>query len=114
MAQFSVVPFRLNDGRRVKDLRVLDLKSAIVSFGVPEPNHAQNKADKLVQLLNALSKSCASQGSRSALEEGRLIDALSVVELRSAIAARGLPTSWTASILSSNASFVFVRIVFRL
>ena len=114
MAHLSAVPIRLNDGCNVKGLRVLELKTALVSFGVPEPNHAQNKADKLVQLLNSLSKSRASQGSRGALDEGRLIGALSVVELRSAIAARGLQTSWAASILSSNASFVFVRIVLRL
>jgi putative hemolysin len=93
-----------------------------VTCQVPSPSgqvlsptaEPQNKADKLVQLLNSLSKSCASQGSRGALEERRLIGALSVVELRSTIAARGLPTSWAASILSSNASFVFGRIVLRL
>jgi len=93
-----------------------------VTCQVPSPSgqvlsptaEPQNKADKLVQLLNSLSKSRASQGSRGALEERRLIGALSVVELRSTIAARGLPTSWAASILSSNASFVFVRIVLRL
>jgi hypothetical protein len=93
-----------------------------VTCQVPSPSgqvlsptaEPQNKADKLVQLLNSLSKSRASQGSRGALEERRLIGALSVVELRSTIAARGLPTSWAASILSSNASFVFGRIVLRL
>jgi hypothetical protein len=55
MAHLSAVPIRLNDGCNVKGLRVLELKTALVSFGVPEPNHAQNKADKLVQLLNSLS-----------------------------------------------------------
>jgi hypothetical protein len=89
MAYFPVIPIRLINGSKVKDLRVFELKSALLSFEVPESNHAQNKADKLVQHLSAMSKSHASQGSRGAIENGRLIGVSSVVELRSAIAARG-------------------------
>jgi hypothetical protein len=88
MAHFPVIPIRLIHGSKVKDFRVLELKSVLLSFRVPEFDHAQNKADKLVQHLNAMSKSRASQGSRGALENGRLIEVLSAVELRSAIAAR--------------------------
>jgi len=50
IAHLSAVPIHLNDGRNVKGLRVLELKAALESFGVPASEHAQNKADKLSQL----------------------------------------------------------------
>jgi hypothetical protein len=36
MAHLSAVPIRLNDGQKVNGLRVLELKAALDSFGVPE------------------------------------------------------------------------------
>ena len=72
MAHLSAVPIRLNDGRNVNGLCVLELKAALESFGVPASEHAQNKAVKLSQLKNAMSKFRASQGFRGALEDGRL------------------------------------------
>jgi hypothetical protein len=87
MAHLSAVPIRLNDGRNVKGLRVLELKAA---FGVPASEHAQYKTEKLSQLKNAMSKFRASQGFRGALEDGRLIDSLNVVDLKASIAAHGV------------------------
>jgi len=95
MAHLSAVPIRLNDGRNVKGLRVLELKTALESFGVPAAEHAQNKADKLSQLINAMSKFRASQGFRGALEDGRLIDGLNVVDMKAAIAAHGGDPNFT-------------------
>ena len=95
MAHLSAVPIRLNDGRNVKGLRVLELKTALESFGVPAAEHAQNKADKLSQLINAMSKFRASQGIRGALEDGRLIDGLNVVDVKASIAAHGGDPNFT-------------------
>ena len=71
MAHLSAVPIRLNDGRKVNGLRVLELKAALETFRVPETEHAQSKAIKFVQLKNSISNFRASQGSRGALEDGR-------------------------------------------
>jgi hypothetical protein len=43
MAHFPVVPIRSIDGRKEKNFRVLEFKSALVDYGVPGPNHAQIK-----------------------------------------------------------------------
>jgi hypothetical protein len=89
MAHLSAVPIRLNDGSKVNGLRVQELKAALVSAGVPESEHTQSIAEKLPQLKDVLSKSRASQGSFGALEDGRPIGSLSVVDLKSSVAAHG-------------------------
>jgi hypothetical protein len=48
----SVVPFRLNDGRKVNGLRVYEPKAALGSFGVPESDHAQSKVAAMDYVLN--------------------------------------------------------------
>ena len=69
------------DGKNVNGFRVQELKAALISFGVPESEHAQTKAVKLFQLKSVLSSTRASQGSFGALEDGRLIDSLSIEDL---------------------------------
>jgi hypothetical protein len=44
MAHTSFFPILLNDGRKMNGLRVQELKVALVSFGIPESEHAQTKA----------------------------------------------------------------------
>jgi hypothetical protein len=56
MAYLSAVPIRLNDGRKPNGLRVLELKEALESFGVPETGHAQSNPNKLIEYKYAMSK----------------------------------------------------------
>jgi hypothetical protein len=88
MAHTFTFPILL-DGKNVNGFRVQELKTALISLGVPESDHAQTKAVKLFQLKSVLSSTRASQGSFGALEDGRLIDSLSSDDLKSIIAARG-------------------------
>jgi hypothetical protein len=53
MVHLSALPIRLNDGWKVNGLRVQEIRKALVSFGVPETEHAQSKADKLFKLKHA-------------------------------------------------------------
>ena len=46
MVNLPAVHMRLNDGRKVNYLRVQELKTALVSYGVPDTEHGQRKADK--------------------------------------------------------------------
>ena len=80
MAHTFTFPILL-DGKNVNGFRVQKLKAALISFGVPESEHAQTKAAKLFQLKSVLSSTRASQGSFGALEDGRLIDSLSIEDL---------------------------------
>jgi hypothetical protein len=89
MAHVSAVPISLNDGRKVNGLRVQGLKAALVPAGLPESEHAQSKADMVYQLKDVMSRPLASQGPFGALEDDRLIDSLSVEDLKRSIAARG-------------------------
>jgi hypothetical protein len=95
MAHLSAVLIRLDDGRNVKGFRVLELKAAFESFGVPASENAQRKAYKLSQLQNAMSKFRASQGSRGAFEDGRMIDSLNAMDLKTTIAAHGGDPNFT-------------------
>jgi hypothetical protein len=89
MAYTSIFPILLKDERKVNGLRVQELKAALISFGLPESEHAQTKAAKLPQLKRVLSSTRASQGTFGALEDGRLIDSPSFEYLKSVIVARG-------------------------
>jgi hypothetical protein len=71
MAHTSTFPILL-DGNKVNWFRVQELKAALISFGVPESDHAQTKAAKLTQLKFVLSSTRASQGPFGALEDGGL------------------------------------------
>jgi hypothetical protein len=88
MAHTSTFPVLL-DGKNVNAFRVQELKTALISLGLPESNHGQTKAVKLFQLKTVLSSTRASQGSFGALEDCRLIDDLSSDDLKSIITARG-------------------------
>jgi hypothetical protein len=88
MAHTSTFPILL-DGRKVNGFRAQELKTALISSGVPASDHAQTKAAKLSQLKSVLSSTRASQGPFGALEDGRLIDSLSIEDLKSFIVARG-------------------------
>jgi hypothetical protein len=66
-----------------------DLKAALTSFGVLESYNEIRKADKLIQLMNAMSKCRASQGLRGALEDGRDIKHLNVADVKKDLATRG-------------------------
>jgi hypothetical protein len=85
----SAVMLQETVGRKVNGLRVQELKVALASSGVPVSEHAQTKAAKLSQLKHVLSSTRASQGPFGALEDGRLIDSLSIEDLKSFIVARG-------------------------
>ena len=69
MAHTFTFPILL-DGKNVNGFRVQELKAALISFGVPESDHAQTKAVKLFQLKSVLSSTRASQGPFGALEDG--------------------------------------------
>ena len=79
----------LLDGNNVNAFRVQELKTALISLGLPESNHGLTKAVKLFQLKTVLSSTRASQGSFGALEDRRFIDDLSSDDLKSIITARG-------------------------
>ena len=104
MAHTFTFPILL-DGKNVNGFRVQELKAALISFGVPESEHTKTKALMSFQLKSVLSSTRASQGPFGALEDGRLIDTLSVEDLKSFIVARGGDSSlppWDGVNLRNN------------
>ena len=102
------------DGKNVNGFRVQELKAALISLGVPESDQAQTKAVKLFQLKSVLSSTRASQGPFGALEDGRLIDSLSIEDLKSFIVARGGDSSlppWDGVNLRNNLPSEVQRLV---
>jgi hypothetical protein len=79
----------LVDGRSANGLQVIELKAALITFGVPDSGHSQLKVDKQVQLKASKSKIRIQQGRRGALEDGRDIQNPNVVDVRAALYARG-------------------------
>ena len=83
------VPVLLDDGKRVRNLRVAQLVSALTALGVPTDTIPKLRADKVALLTTILSKSRAAVGQFGALEDGRAINDLSVDDVRAELVARG-------------------------
>jgi hypothetical protein len=83
------VPVLLDDGQRVRNLRVAQLVSALTALGVPTDTIPKLRADKVALLTTILSKSRAAVGQFGALEDGRAINDLSVDDVRAELVARG-------------------------
>jgi len=82
-------PVLLDDGQRVRDLRVPQLVSALTDLGVPTDTFPKLRAHRVVLLTSTLSKSRAAIGLFGALEDGRTINGLSIDDVRAELVARG-------------------------